>query len=42
MNETPPPLGVASQPKASALAIWSLVLGILSLVCFTIFAAIPA
>jgi hypothetical protein len=42
MNETtPPPLGVASQPKTSALAIWSLVLGILSLACFTIFAAIP-
>jgi len=42
MNETtPPPLGIASQPKTSALAIWSLVLGILSLACFTIFAAIP-
>lgn len=42
MNETtPPPLGVTSQPKTSALAIWSLVLGILSLACFTIFAAIP-
>lgn len=37
----PPPLESASQPKTSALAIWSLVLGILSLVCFTIFAAIP-
>jgi hypothetical protein len=42
MNETtPPPLGVVPQPKTSALAIWSLVLGILSLACFTIFAAIP-
>jgi hypothetical protein len=42
MNETtPPPLGVVPQPKTSALAIWSLVLGILSLVCFTIFAGIP-
>jgi hypothetical protein len=42
MNETtPPPIGVAPQPKTSALAIWSLVLGILSLVCFSIFAAIP-
>jgi hypothetical protein len=42
MNETtPPPVGAAAQPKTSALAIWSLVLGILSLVCFTIFAAIP-
>ena len=42
MNETiPPPLEIPQQPKTSALAIWSLVLGILSLVCFTIFAAIP-
>ena len=42
MNETiPPPVGAAAQPKTSSLAIWSLVLGILSLVCFTIFAAIP-
>lgn len=42
MNETIPPLpGVPSQPKTSGLAIWSLVLGILSLTCFTIFAAIP-
>ena len=42
MNETtPPPLENASQPKTSGLAIWSLVLGILSLACFTIFAAIP-
>jgi hypothetical protein len=37
----PPPLESAAQPKTSALAIWSLVLGILSLVCFTVFAAIP-
>lgn len=42
MSETiPPPLETPAQPKTSALAIWSLVLGILSLVCFTIFAAIP-
>ena len=42
MNEiTPPPLGVAPQPKTSALAIWSLVLGILSLTCFAIFTDIP-
>jgi hypothetical protein len=42
MNETIPPLpGSASQPKNSALAIWSLVLGILSLTCFSIFSAIP-
>lgn len=42
MNETIPPLpGGTSQPKNSALAIWSLVLGILSLTCFSIFSAIP-
>lgn len=42
MNEAIPPItGNAPQPKNSALAIWSLVLGILSLACFTIFAAIP-
>jgi competence protein ComGC len=42
MNETIPPItGNMQPPKASALAIWSLVLGILSLVCFSIFAAIP-
>jgi hypothetical protein len=43
MSETiPPPLENAVQPKTSALAIWSLVLGILSLACFTIFTAIPS
>ena len=41
MNESIPPSGIPPQPKTSALAIWSLVLGILSLLCFTIFAAIP-
>src|ERR1017187_5708146 len=46
MNEiTPPPLGVAPQPKTSALAIWSLVLGILALVfllvCISPLFAIP-
>ena len=44
MNETIPPFpgtGNASPPKSSALAIWSLVLGILSLTCFSIFSAIP-
>jgi hypothetical protein len=30
-----------AQPKTSALAIWSLVLGILSLLCFSILSAIP-
>jgi len=38
MNQ--PPFST-SLPKTSALAIWSLVLGILSLVCFTIFTGIP-
>jgi hypothetical protein len=42
MSETiPPPLESAVQPKTTALAIWSPVLGILSLLCFTIFAGIP-
>ena len=39
----PPPLPISgAQPKTSALAIWSLVLGILSLMCFSIIAGIPA
>ena len=46
MNETtPPPLGVVPQPKTPALAIWSLVLGILALVfllvCISPLFAIP-
>jgi hypothetical protein len=41
MNE-PPPLPASTTPKTSALAIWSLVLGILSLTCFWLFSAIPA
>lgn len=42
MSETIPPIGGnPPSPKTSALAIWSMVLGILSLVCFSIFAAIP-
>jgi hypothetical protein len=42
MNETIPPVsGYPPQPKTSGLAIWSLVLGILSLVCFSIFSGIP-
>ena len=44
MNETvPPPFPTADMapPKTSALAVWSLVLGILSLLCFTVFAGIP-
>ena len=47
MNETiPPTLSAESQPKTSALAIWSLVLGILGvlflLVCISPLFAIPA
>jgi hypothetical protein len=41
MSETIPPIGSDAPPKTSALAIWSLVLGILSLFCFSIFTAIP-
>jgi len=41
MDETIPPGGNPAPPKTSGLAIWSLVLGILSLACFSIFAAIP-
>jgi hypothetical protein len=41
MNETIPPLP-PSQPKTSALAVWSLVLGILSLTCLSLFTVIPA
>lgn len=42
MSQAPPPIpGSTSTPKTSGLAIWSLVLGILSLTCFSIFAAVP-
>ena len=42
MNETiPPATGGSMPPKTSGLAIWSLVLGILGLICFSIFSAIP-
>lgn len=42
MSETIPPVAGNQPPqKTSALAIWSLVLGILSLSCFSIFTAIP-
>ncbi len=42
MSETIAPIGTnPAPPRTSGLAIWSLVLGILSLVCFSIFAAIP-
>jgi hypothetical protein len=39
---TSPPYPVPPQPPTSQLAIWSLVLGLLSFVCFSIFTAIPA
>jgi len=42
MNESIPPItSNAPQPKTAGLAIWSLVLGILSLTCFSILSAIP-
>jgi hypothetical protein len=41
MNEAPP-LNLSRQPKHSGFAIWSLVLGILGLICFSILSAIPA
>src|SRR5438034_9879767 len=41
MNQ-PPPVPTPIQPKNSGLAIWSLVLGILSLTCFYLFTGIPA
>ncbi len=41
MNETPA-TAIPPTPKNCGLAIWSLVLGILSLTCFWIFTAIPA
>jgi hypothetical protein len=44
MNTEPPlvPEISPARPKSSALAIWSLVLGILSLTCFWLLSAIPA
>jgi Na+/pantothenate symporter len=33
---------VQAPPRTSPLAVWSLVLGILSLLCFSFFAGIPA
>jgi len=38
----PPPVPPTAQPKTPAGAIWSLVLGILGLICFGPLAAIPA
>jgi hypothetical protein len=44
MDATTSPPGLPSKPKTSALAVWSLVLGILSLAvpCMAILTAIPA
>lgn len=41
MKPTPPPIP-GSEARTDGKAIWSLVLGILSLVCFSILAGIPA
>jgi hypothetical protein len=38
---SPPPLPSQAQTTTPALAIWSLVLGILSVLCFSIFTGIP-
>jgi hypothetical protein len=42
MTQPPPLPGTPTQQKNCGLAIWSLVLGILSLTCFWLFTAIPA
>jgi hypothetical protein len=42
MNEPPPLPASPAQSKTSGLAIWSLVLGLLSLACFSVLAGIPA
>jgi hypothetical protein len=42
MSQPPPLPGEPPMPRKSGLAIWSLVLGILSLTCFSILSAIPA
>lgn len=43
MNENPPPLPPVnpSPSKTSALAVWSLVLGVFSLTCFSFLSVIP-
>lgn len=40
--EQPPSSSASTQRQTAKLAIWSLVLGILSLACFSIFSGIPA
>ena len=42
MDELPPLQTTPVQPKNCGLAIWSLMLGILSLTCFWLLTAIPA
>jgi hypothetical protein len=42
MNEPPPLPSSPAQSKTSGLAIWSLVLGLLGMFCFSIFTGIPA
>jgi hypothetical protein len=42
MDQSPPLATTPVQPKNCGLAIWSLVLGILSLTCFWLLTAIPA
>src|SRR5689334_21060541 len=41
-DQPPPGLTPPAEPRNCALAIWSLVLGILSLTCFWLLSAIPA
>lgn len=40
--EQPPSSSSPNQPQTAKLAIWSLVLGVLSLACLSLFAGIPA
>jgi competence protein ComGC len=42
MNQPPPVPPAPAPPKNSALAIWSLILGILSITCLWVVSAIPA
>src|SRR5436190_14039955 len=42
MNEPPPRPSSPMQSRTSGLAIWSLVLGVLAMFCFSILAGIPA
>lgn len=42
MNQTQTPNQIPSSPPAAPAAVWSLVLGMLSILCFGAFAGIPA